>query len=84
MFAQGSSLSSSSQKSLAFHLSYMEVYKDDVFDLFVERASVRVIKYSYDLLRPLQGVQVGYYDERAWADYYSEIDLSSVSFCGGV
>jgi hypothetical protein len=40
MFAKGASLPPSTQKSLAFHLSYMEVYKDDVFDLFVERASV--------------------------------------------
>jgi hypothetical protein len=64
MFAKGASLPPSALKSLAFHLSYMEVYKDDVFDLFVERASVsREQAYRDTALYKFSGFEASDHDK---------------------
>lgn len=87
MLSKGASLPSGARKTLTFHLSYMEVYKDDVFDLFVERASVSQL-HLHPIEKPIKFIWLGFEainnDQRAWTDYHSASDISSIPIRGGI
>jgi hypothetical protein len=62
----------------------MEVYKDDVFDLFVERASVRFSSLHPFLIYHRVGIETRYHDKRTRPNHPPPFDLSQIQYSGRV